>query len=202
MPRCDRKLLLISIIIWRTTVIVSIKSFQKSIRENQKLLRKKSIGTAIRQLRTKLDWTQFSLAVALKVEPGMVSRWERGNLSPHRLYLERIKKLAKKNGLDQLVQILNDPIQNWKAAIAMNSPEKAELITRLEIAAINGSMGEDEDSDDDNLRYTLAHIEKKMVSRYNAGEEFMFFANEQREAWQKILAQHSASSPGRGRRRR
>jgi transcriptional regulator with XRE-family HTH domain len=165
-----------------------------AIKKEQRPLRKKLLASAIRELRARLEWTQLSLAIALKVEPGMVSRWERGTLSPHRSYLARLKKLAEKQGLDQLVQILNDPIPNWKSALALEQPLLADLITRLEIVAMNGSMFEDEDSDDHNLRRVVAHIEGKLVGRYTAGEEIFFWTDAQREMWLKVLAEHAAST--------
>jgi transcriptional regulator with XRE-family HTH domain len=165
-----------------------------AINIEQRSLRRKLISTAIRELRLRLGWTQLALAQKLghKAEPGMVSRWERGTLAPHPIYLEQLKKLASRNGHEQLVQILNDPLTNWKWAVALNVPELAELITRLEIAALNGSVFEhDEENDDSRLRRVVAHIEAKLVKRYREGEEIQLWTDEQRATWLKIIAEHT-----------
>ena len=52
----------------------------------------------IKELRKKLGLTQGEFAHRLKVDPTIVSRWERGINRPSPACVKRLNRLAKKNG--------------------------------------------------------------------------------------------------------
>ncbi len=51
----------------------------------------KRLGAWIREKRAASGMTQLALAHALSTDPGSISRWERGEVSPH---LEQLRKLC------------------------------------------------------------------------------------------------------------
>jgi transcriptional regulator with XRE-family HTH domain len=163
-----------------------------AITNQQRVLRKKVIAAAIRQLRADLGLTQLGLAQKLghKAEPGMVSRWERGTLTPHPVYLEELKKLARRKGKEQLVTMLNDPLPNWRMIFAVNEELLSQFLTELETVVLSVWLYESPELNLDRLRRETFDLQARLVEKYRAGDEIVLWTDEQRDAWRKTLERY------------
>jgi DNA-binding transcriptional regulator YiaG len=58
------------------------------------------MGEEIKRIREKLNMTQQELAYKLHVQVREISRWETGVSEPRLVYVEELKKLAKRVGIE------------------------------------------------------------------------------------------------------
>jgi transcriptional regulator with XRE-family HTH domain len=175
-----------------------------ALSDDEKVIRRRVIGTAIRLLREHLSLSQPGLARMLgdDTDPVSVSRWERGIAMPHPDKRETLAGIARKNKRSDLEATFLDPVQNWKATLNDNG-YVADLITLLEICAINENLISSEKAGGDEwyvvLAEVAAQIRDRLVRRVRQGGTVRLLTDAQRHLWFGMLDELGINKPRRHR---
>jgi transcriptional regulator with XRE-family HTH domain len=103
------------------------------------------IGKAIMFLRQNaLGVSQAGLGELMGVNPGTVSRWERGLLLPHTGVIHKFHALACKYNQNALAAVFSEPIANWRELCAAENLFDLRLVMLLEILLLNEPFDPDE----------------------------------------------------------
>ena len=116
-----------------------------ALSETEKMLRRKIVGAAVRRLREHLAIGQTELGRMIDggadrrsvTDPGSVSRWERAEVLPHEWKRNELVRIARQHGRNDLADAISDPVRNWRAGLLTQNRYMFNLITLLEICALN-----------------------------------------------------------------
>jgi hypothetical protein len=116
-----------------------------ALSETDKMLRRKLVGAAVRRLREHLSIGQTELGRMIDggadrrsvTDPGSVSRWERGEVLPHEWKRNELVRIAREHSRNDLADAISDPVRNWRAGLLTQNRYMFNLITLLEICALN-----------------------------------------------------------------
>jgi hypothetical protein len=178
-----------------------------ALTDDEKVIRKIVCGKAIRMLREHWNISQQGLANMLGEDTDFVSvsRWERGVALPHPGKRNMMAEIARKGKRSDLEAIFRDPVQNWKATLEGNG-YVADLITLLEICAINEHLTSVEKGGDDEwyvvLSQTASLIRDRLVKRVQAGGKIRLLTDEQRHLWFGMLEELGVIKQGKQNGRR
>jgi transcriptional regulator with XRE-family HTH domain len=176
--------------------------------ENVKMLRRKIVGNAVRQLREHLKISRNSLARLIDEKTGKnttdasaVARWERGRVLPQPWKRGRLAEIAEANGRKDLADCFRDPVENWRTTmIRSNDDFRAKnldrLLTLMEIVAIN--MNSLEGSGDPGfgafevefiaLREIADSICRRMFKKFSPNHPPILLDDHQRSLWSGLVA--------------
>ena len=174
-----------------------------ALSDDEKLVRRKVLGKATRLLRDHLGLAQpkFAALLGADTDSMSVSRWERAVATPHPSKRERLAEIARKNGRLDLEAAFLDPVKNWKATLPGNPAYVSNLITLLEICAINQSVaGLDNDEDDfwyQALDQMAGLVKDRLVKQVKEGGTVLLLNDAQRNYWFSMLEELGISGSKR-----
>jgi transcriptional regulator with XRE-family HTH domain len=176
--------------------------------DSTKMLRRKIVGQAVRQLREHLKITRNSLARQIDeqtgrstTDAGAVARWENGKILPQPWKRDRLAEIAAANGRKDLADCFSDPMENWRTTMIRSSDDfRAKnldrLLTLLEIITIN--MSTLEASGDTGfgqfethfmaLRYFGDELAQLMLKKFTPDHPPTLLDDHQRALWNALVA--------------
>jgi hypothetical protein len=166
---------------------------------DEKMLRKRLVGDAIRRLREHLGISQTALGRMIDeaasadrhatTDGGAVWGWEHGDNLPIEWKRRELVRIAIKNGRRDLAAIIEDPIRNWRMDLMAKNRSLFEAITLLEICAINQVDGTGPKLTDQayEARYWL-------MERFTSEHPPVLFDDFQRELWAKLKERDLATA--------
>ncbi len=170
----------------------------------KKAINRATVARAVKVLRNRLGWAQPKLARAISegLDRGTLSRWERGEETPHPATREVLAQIAKGHGWHDLVGAFLDPVANWKEVIFTG--DERHLLALFEMVVINREM----EPGDGGLisqkqfgeiaRAVLAAV-RSLKRAHAAGEHVDIVGEEQTAAWlAEIAPKKAAISTERG----
>jgi hypothetical protein len=115
-----------------------------ALTEDEKTLRRKVVGCAVRRLREYMGISQTELGRRIDgaagtgrratTDGGSVCRWEKGEILPNEWKRRELIRMAEKCDRNDLAALLDDPLQNWRAMLDKRS---LDFLTLLEICMLN-----------------------------------------------------------------
>jgi transcriptional regulator with XRE-family HTH domain len=164
-----------------------------ALTDDEKEVRKKVIGMAVRLLRDHLGLSQAQFARLLdeQADPMGVSKWERATVTPHPETREKLADIARKNDRPDLEAAFRDPVMNWKGTLPGNARYVSDLITLLEICAINQHIAGLDDREDDfwyqALDQMAALVRDRIVEKARKGVRPLLVNDAQRQYWFSLM---------------
>jgi transcriptional regulator with XRE-family HTH domain len=174
-----------------------------ALSDDEKVVRRKVVGSAVRLLRDHLDMSQsqFARELAESADTMAVSRWERGVVLPHPETREKLAAMARKSGRRDLEAAFLDPVENWKSTLPGNATYVSDLITLLEICAINQHVAGLTDPEDEvwyvALDQMAALVRDRLVKRVKEGATVLLVNDTQRHYWFGMLEELGISNQKR-----
>ncbi len=164
--------------------------------QDEKRLRKKLVGDAVRRLREHLGVTQVVLGRMIDeaagagrratTDGGAVWGWEKGENLPHEWKRRTLIRIAEKHGRRDLADLLGDPVRNWRALLRDKDKALFESITLLEICALNQEVL----GGDNVYRYALSEmtalIRDELRKRFTPERPPTLMDDYQREFWRAM----------------
>jgi transcriptional regulator with XRE-family HTH domain len=168
--------------------------------DDEKLIRKKVVGSAVQLLRHHMGISQLELGrLVHDTDPMNVSKWERGVVVPHPHKRDRLAEIARKNGRRDLEDAFINPVENWKVMLPGNLNYVGNLITLLEICTVNEHIASLRPNSDDLYYVTLndiaGMIKDRLIERAKRGEPVVLLNDRQRHFWFETLKERGIYGP-------